>query len=55
MVVSPDPNLPVADERGSREAQYSIETYLQRQPGLPAAMERASGAPASPAEETKTE
>jgi exosortase A len=55
MVVSPDPNLPVTDERGSRDAQSSIEVYLQRQPGLPEAMGRTSAGPAPPAEATKTE
>ncbi len=55
MVVAPDPDLPTADERGSREAQDAIHAYLQRQPGLAQAIARTSEARVTPAQGTGTE
>ena len=55
MVVSPDPNLPAVDERGSRQALEAIRAYLQRQPGLATAIARMSESAVTPAEETGTE
>ena len=54
MVVAPDPNL-AADERGLREAREAVRAYLQRQPGLAAAIARMSESAVTPAEETEAE
>jgi exosortase A len=55
MVVAPEPDLPAVDERGSREAQQAIREYLQRQPGLEAAIARMSEVAVASAQETGTE